>query len=548
MSSKSTYSTPGRRKNGTPYKQVPDGPISDLTMLIQETSPDGWQRRVRAFEELVDQIPEGSLYLNGNMWFNTPKTIAHLHRPVSELLRDARSSVLRRVCTALTKLFRKCQGDAKLLFKELMPTILDVQGQTVQIIRTAVQTMVLDAIPEVPCKSAMPLWMERLKDKSPTIRDACSLYLDRALRSWTEEGYLTDEIWLQVGNCLLRSIRDPSQTVRKHGKAALLHMQVQHPQLFKKLQNDPDGPVAKDPKLRSWLLSLGTEDGEDLSIASKYTLNSDSRFTRNSNLRISTPRLKLSSSMEEDDASVGKPNVPFSIQVTKKKETPRKTGAPPLSHTMANSPSVRGTPPRAPKTSPPKTTPQAKSPQAKTYSALAGTTELEYSESTSNRSDDPLAMALLSQQQSPFIASMAELRQHASRRRSRNSILMQERFRTSTRALVTTPTVDETGKENDGTPLSQQDSPPPTAEHVVIAIRLLRAHKMHVDNIMETLKMEMDTLRDFDRLLEEPGRPTETELLTYYESVDLCLDQRIAAGQELRKEMNRISAGEPPER
>jgi len=84
-------------------------------------------------------------------------------------------------------------------------------------------------------------------------------------------------------------------------------------------------------------------------------------------------------------------------------------------------------------------------------------------------------------------------------------------------------------------------------EHMIIAIRLLRAHKSHVDQIMETLKMEMDTLRDFDRLLEEPGRPTEEELINYYEAVDLCLEQRLSAGRDLRREMDRISAGEPPE-
>jgi hypothetical protein len=79
---------------------------------------------------------------------------------------------------------------------------------------------------------------------------------------------------------------------------------------------------------------------------------------------------------------------------------------------------------------------------------------------------------------------------------------------------------------------------------MVIAIRLLRAHKNHVDQIMETLKIEMDTLRDFDRLLEEPGRPTEEEMLTYFESVELCLNQRDAVAAKLRAEMDRISRGE----
>lgn len=100
-------------------------------------------------------------------------------------------------------------------------------------------------------------------------------------------------------------------------------------------------------------------------------------------------------------------------------------------------------------------------------------------------------------------------------------------------------------------PGSKGSTPAPTAsqqapEHMVIAIRLLRAHKEHVDAIMETLRIEMDTLRDFDQLLEEAGRPTEEEVLDYYESVGLCLEQRSAAGARLQQELDRVSRGEPP--
>jgi archaellum component FlaD/FlaE len=56
----------------------------------------------------------------------------------------------------------------------------------------------------------------------------------------------------------------------------------------------------------------------------------------------------------------------------------------------------------------------------------------------------------------------------------------------------------------------------------------------------------MDTLRDFDKLLEEAGRPTEEEVLDYYESVGLCLEQRAAAGAKLQQELDRVSEGEPP--
>jgi hypothetical protein len=66
--------------------------------------------------------------------------------------------------------------------------------------------MIMESIPEVPCKMIMPLWMERLKlDKSRTVREACALYLGQALMSWTEKQGLTEEIWMQVGTVLIRT-------------------------------------------------------------------------------------------------------------------------------------------------------------------------------------------------------------------------------------------------------------------------------------------------------------------------------------------------------
>lgn len=255
------------------------------------------------------------------------------------------------------------------------------------------------------------------------------------------------------------------------------------------------------------------------------------------------------------------------------------------------------------------------SPQAQTYTELAKNASeeeeeadrLEYSESsnhsnrdwrqTNNNTNNTIKYSRT--EESPFITSMHELKKHASRRRSRNSILMQERFRSSSSITNVTAarsfTADATASipehkpaagdkhehpatileesssseiENkipnghvatNATPISSSPltrtaaTPPETSlstssmsapEHIVIAIRLLRAHKAHVDQIMETLKLEMDTLRDFDRLLEEPGRPSEEELVNYYEAVDLCLEQRLSAGLDLRREMNRISAGD----
>jgi hypothetical protein len=79
---------------------------------------------------------------------------------------------------------------------------------------------------------------------------------------------------------------------------------------------------------------------------------------------------------------------------------------------------------------------------------------------------------------------------------------------------------------------------------MTIAHQLLEAHKTHVDQIMETLKIEMDALKDFEQvLLQDGSRPTEEEVLDYFESVGLCLDQRTTVGNILRRNMDRISKG-----
>jgi archaellum component FlaD/FlaE len=169
---------------------------------------------------------------------------------------------------------------------------------------------------------------------------------------------------------------------------------------------------------------------------------------------------------------------------------------------------------------------------------------------------------------SPKISNVEALKKF-SKRRTRSSLLIQERLRMSssvedddnhTGSVVSQKRSDEENNVPNPTPTAHKISAKPPVfpgtkatsslsatapEHMIIAIRLLKSHKDHVDTIMETLRVEMDTLRDFDKLLEEAGRPTEEEVLDYYESVGLCLEQRAAAGAKLQQELDRVSEGEP---
>mmetsp|Transcript_18030 Transcript_18030/g.24982 ORF Transcript_18030/g.24982 Transcript_18030/m.24982 type:complete len:110 (+) Transcript_18030:44-373(+) len=78
-------------------------------------------------------------------------------------------------------------------------------------------------------------------------------------------------------------------------------------------------------------------------------------------------------------------------------------------------------------------------------------------------------------------------------------------------------------------------------EHLSIARQLLDAHRMHVDKIMETLRVEMDSMRDFEHKIMNDKKLSEEEVLTYFESIGLCLDQRTSSGEVLQDELDRIA-------
>ena len=86
---------------------------------------------------------------------------------------------------------------------------------------------------------------------------------------------------------------------------------------------------------------------------------------------------------------------------------------------------------------------------------------------------------------------------------------------------------------------------PLAIEHLNLAQTLLDAHREHMDKIMETLRLEMDTMKEFEELMisNDTSTPSEEQVLDYFESVGLCLDQRVESGKELQIAMDRISQG-----
>jgi hypothetical protein len=667
------FRSPGARPSPRIAKnQIPEGPIHDFTTVIDNTVPEDWQRRTAALSALVATIPstssgyyhQDSTNGNGNhgtaagaaMWYNSPPTIRHLARPLSELLKDPRSTVVKRTCESCDELFSKCQVDARYLLKDLMPTVLQVHASTVQVIRSYVQATVLEALAVVPCKMAMPIWLDRLKnDKSRTVREACCIYLSTALAEWTEEGYLTKEIYLQVGTALIKALRDSSPTVRSHAKKGLETFHAVRGDLFHLLGAD-DRELARDVRIQKLLdrIKAGEAVGDDnMSVASRSsrvsvasapvrgyrpgTSSSSVHVARNAALLMagrpsqrhygadgtnnrgsppstSMPRLGI-------PATIGVSKTPSPDQGRTKIPSPSKTSrgggtefgfggagggvgtgggglGPPKrviavgsndttssTRTVSNglttpapfSSNAAAAPPfqtlagddGAPY--PPPTLPGAPS-------ALSSEGFDDDNENAGNQSFDTTETDM---SELHPISSTTELRQVAKTRgmTSRRSSLLQDRLmRSSSSALPsTTMTEGSMDKEIHGMSLlnggreAVVDAPnaptlPPSfdvsnlpadtseniianhpglPEHTKIAHELLEAHKIHVDQVMEVLKVEMDALKDFELILleEGPRRPTEEEVLEYFESLGLCLEQRTKAATLLQKKMDRISKG-----
>jgi len=70
----------------------------------------------------------------------------------------------------------------------------------------------------------------------------------------------------------------------------------------------------------------------------------------------------------------------------------------------------------------------------------------------------------------------------------------------------------------------------------------LQSHKKSVDRLMEVIRFEMDALQEFEGSV---GRQKigEEQVLNYFESVGLCLDERKAIARDLEEAMERLSTG-----
>ena len=202
---------------------IDDEPVqSFISNLSSFSSPDEWHERKECFRQLVESIPSHEVLPSvGGItpWYRSPQTLRRLHVPLSNLLADARSIVAKQVTNDVAELVESCsrvascggnnsgEDPCQYLLKDLLPAVMALHGQTVNIIKGYAKAMMERIIIACRFKSGLPVLLEKLrKDKSKDMREACIKYISLVITHWsgTQKGgkknYLTLDICNHLGN------------------------------------------------------------------------------------------------------------------------------------------------------------------------------------------------------------------------------------------------------------------------------------------------------------------------------------------------------------
>lgn len=519
---------------------IDDEAINTFTTALESLPKDEWRARTLAFESLIQTLPVPGgppAFIGSGIipWFKSYTALRRLANPVSSLLLNARSSVVKHTCQHFAFLVQSVrdsnhpvqQDTCKYLLKDLLPTILALHAQTVNVIRGYVLEMMTIIFPLCRFKSGLPILLERMrKDKSRDVREACARYLKLIIKHWstdkeakegssTEQEYLTTNICMHIGNGLARALTDQGQNVRAEAKSAFELYRQRYPDLWDKIVHKQDGILSKDTRLKKSIMAAAakaeangiTDDSTDYYPAS-YDDNEDYDVQT---LQSASSRGSMNS-WNSSSSFMSKSSRPGGYRASvRSSSTTRGLRCPPMRTSNGNLPPASKRPNGYQRSVSngrriPNTTPKSPTPRAQSQSA-------HETENTPPPPPFPEAVDLKIKGSSPI----------------------------STLASTTSTTVGD----NSSSSLNKKPS-----ENYLISNQLLAAHKNYIDQLMESLRTEMNTIRDFESTLvhsqnnpDSAGMygPTEDEVLKYYENVYAYLDKGAENSMKLRNEMERIS-------
>ena len=505
---------------------IDHAPIDAFIKTLDSIHKDEWRARTLAFEALIETLPgSGSAPTystsSGIMpWYKSYTALRKLSDPISSLLLNARSTVVKHATQHLAFLVQSVKDAnpphsdmCKYLLKDLVPAVLTMHAQTVKLIKGYALEVMGIMIPLCRFKSGLPVLLERLrKDRSRDVREACVVYLRMIVKHWSgdddiasDQVYLTNNICTHIGNGLARALMDPAQNVRTEARNAFELYRHKYPDLWNEIVQKPGGILSKDSRLKKSIMAVAIKaDKEGANIEDFYPSyeegeDYDTRTLGSAGSRNSINSWKSNSSFMSKNSQRSQSN---------------KTG----------------------------------------FRAANRSTSRTRNNRATRSSNGPLPPAS-KRAQGPF-GNLASTDKNLTKKSTSNGTLNRKPVAQSP---ASEPTAPDNAENNPPSPPDSVDSFPkvitavetkPT-ENYLISNALVSAHKEHIDVLMESLRAEMTTVRDFESLLvqsqsrpDEDGTygPSEDDVLKYYETVYSFLDKGTENASKLRKEMERISA------
>lgn len=545
-------STIHSKSHDEPGNMVDDEAIQTFISTLDSLPKDEWRARTLAFETLIGHIPASASSTGGGNassppgrsvggimpWYTSYTALRRLANPISSLLLNPRSSVVKHSTQHLAYFVQRVRDAnppgadmCKYLLKDLLTPVLAMHAQTVNVIRIYALEMMTIIIPLCRFKSGLPVLLEKLrKDKSRDLREACVKYLRLIVRYWSDneddfsatsgqEPYLTANICMHIGNGLARALMDPAQTVRTEARAAFEMFRNYYPEIWNEIVQKPNGILSKDARLKKSIMNAAmradsgdirsgsvaasqddeynvspfSEEGEDFDVK---TLESAGSKNSMNSWHSNSSFLSKNSSKPGYRATMRSHNTTSSTHRSKAVAT-----RPASNSTRTSTGSHNGTLP-----------PSSKRILPTSNAAITAGTK---SPAKSVQRTTPVSP--------PPVGS------------------------TNKSASTDTATAS-TSVTGSSVPLSLLERKP--NENYLVSNQLLAAHKQYIDDLMEGLRSEMNTIRDFETLLvksqNHPGEdgtygPSEDDILKYYEAVYAYLDKGSQNCIKLRQEMERIS-------
>ncbi|KAL9185380.1 hypothetical protein ACHAXT_003157 [Thalassiosira profunda] len=482
-----------------------------------------------------------------------------------------------------------CVG--RLLLKDLLPAILDLSKQTVKVIRTYGVNMMVDILPHCRIKSCLVVLLERMKTHpNRTVREDCARYLRCVLETWPwdptgscdnisnegvgivnsrKEERLSLDSTRQIGLGLGRTLSDSAKPVREEAKKGFQVLFKRFRPVWDEVMNSG---VVRDYRLRKKLLEAAGAEGDlfdDVASVGSYSLN-----TAVSGLTHTSYRSNMS---HRSYASRGGSGVPSLIGTPAKGESPRMRSR--GRYTPSSSPSyMRGTGASASRNAGQQTKVQAKEASA-TYTTNRYVTSSGHVLSTPTRRvkslrreegatdsstpQQPFASLL----QTPSRSSAAPAIHQSPESTKKSRTVLRKRlsrrisgvkgdFHEQPHSPSHLTSICETGDNNVASQSTVEDTN--EAEITKVALEVIAAHLMHLDEVEAQLSQERDLLVDLNKklgisisdatktaeLADKLGNLSEIAVCEYFESVHVCVDKQRQASETLIHELEKISEGD----